>query len=103
MYKLEFYVPEDDLQAVKEAVFAAGAGHIGQYRKCAWQTLGQGQFFADTKAHPAVGKHEKLTEILEVKVECVVQKSCLKAVLESLKLAHPYEEVAYTYWPVNKD
>ena len=55
MYKLCFYVPESHLEEVKEAVFAAGAGKMGDYDACAWQTAGQGQFRPGEGADPHIG------------------------------------------------
>ena len=102
MFKLCFYVPEDALQAVKEAVFAAGAGRIGNYEKCCWQTRGEGQFLPGEKSNPAVGSQHKLETLVEYKVEMVCETNQLQDVIAALKAAHPYEEPAYQYWPVNQ-
>ncbi len=56
MYSVVFYVPESHLEAVKTAVFAAGAGSIGDYQNCCWQVLGQGQFQPQAGSQPFIGQ-----------------------------------------------
>jgi hypothetical protein len=56
MYKLSFFVPPSHVDGVKDAVFAAGGGHIGNYDHCAWQTMGQGQFRALDGSQPFIGQ-----------------------------------------------
>lgn len=100
MYKMAFYVPEADAEAVKQAVFAAGAGRLGNYAECCWQTLGQGQFRPLTGANPTLGDVGELEQVAELKVELLVDDDCLTAALAALKQAHPYEEPAYEVWPL---
>lgn len=95
MYKLCFYVPESHLDSVKHALFAAGAGKIGQYDSCAWQTLGQGQFRPLIGANPHIGEVNKIETVAEYKVEMLCAKDNIKQVIAALKSAHPYEEPAY--------
>ncbi len=95
MYILNFYVPESHLKIVKEAIFAAGAGQIGSYSHCAWQTLGQGQFKPLVGNHAFIGKTNQLEIIDEYKVEIVCEKKYLTGAIAALKLAHPYETPAY--------
>lgn len=95
MYKICFYVPEENLEAVKDAIFAAGAGQLGAYQKCAWQTLGTGQFLPLHGAEPHLGEVAELAHVREYKVELVCQESAIKAALQALKTSHPYEEPAY--------
>ena len=95
MYKLCFFVPEDHLEAVKTAIFAAGGGRIGDYDSCCWQTAGQGQFRPLTGATPFVGQHETLTRVPEYKVELVCDETHIRPAIAALRLAHPYEEPAY--------
>jgi len=95
-----FYVPATHLETVKAAVFAAGAGHIGNYDCCCWQTTGAGQFRPLSGSTPCtgeIGRHETITE---VKVEMVCARQKLAAVVKALKKAHPYETPAFMYWPV---
>lgn len=101
MYQLCFYVPEDALDAVKEAVFAAGAGKIGEYDACCWQSVGVGQFRPSSNANPNVGECGQLTQVAEVKVEMVCAAALIKQAIEALIAAHPYEEPAYHCWRVS--
>ena len=95
MYLLCFYVPEDAVEQVKDAVFAAGAGRIGWYDRCSWQTLGQGQFRPLAGSNPALGRQGSLEKVLEYKVEMVCDAQYLDAAVRALRAAHPYEEPAW--------
>jgi len=95
MYKISFYVPETHLEEVKNALFAKGAGKIGRYCCCAWQSLGEGQFMPLEGSKAYLGEKNRLEKIAEYKVEMVCQDQCLREVVAALKKAHPYEEPAY--------
>lgn len=95
MYKVCFFVPVDYTEKVKEALFNAGAGKIGDYDQCSWQSLGQGQFRALKNSQPFIGDLNKLEVVDEFKVELVCSAQNIKAAIEALKTAHPYEEPAY--------
>lgn len=95
MYSLVFYVPATHLEAVKSAVFAAGAGRMGNYEACCWQVLGQGQFRPMSGAQPFLGEVGKAERVEEYRVEMVLLEQYKEAVVAALRLAHPYEEVAY--------
>ena len=95
MLRLSFYVPESDLDSVKTAVFEAGAGRIGNYDCCAWQTLGQGQFRPLDGSKPAIGRLNAVETVPDYRVEVVLEEHLCKAVVGALKQAHPYEEPAY--------
>jgi hypothetical protein len=103
MYSLCFYVPESHAEAVKEAVFDAGAGRIGSYRRCAWQAPGTGQFEPMTDATPFVGERGSLERVDEFRIEMVCAVDSIAAVIRALRDAHPYEEPAFHYWRVNED
>lgn len=98
MYKLVFFVPNDDLERVKAAVFAAGAGKIGAYESCAWQVLGMGQFRPLAGSNPHIGVQGALEQLEEWRVEMVCDDALIRSVVAALKEAHPYEEVAYDVW-----
>ncbi len=98
MYTLFFYVPESHLESVKGAVFAAGAGAIGDYQNCCWQVLGQGQFQPMAGSQPFIGKQDQLEKVAEWRVELVVDAAYIKSVLVALKAVHPYEEPAYAVY-----
>lgn len=97
MYKLIVYVPDGSQDALKTALFAAGAGcwPDSPYDCCAWQTLGTGQFRPLAGANPAVGTVGAICEIAEWRIEMLVPPACLHAVLAAYRAAHPYEAPAY--------
>lgn len=98
VYKLVFYVPEDHAEAVKRAVFEAGAGRMGNYEACAWQVLGEGQFRPLAGSDPFIGKQGEIERVPEYRVETICMADCLKAVVAALRRAHPYEEPAFDVW-----
>lgn len=95
MYKLGFYVPASHLEQVKQAVFATGAGRIGAYDCCSWQTAGQGQFRPLEGSKPWIGRQGSVETVEEYRVELVCVEELIKAAVAAMKLAHPYEEPAY--------
>lgn len=95
MYLLQFYVPESHLEAVKNAVFNTGAGHVGNYERCCWQTLGEGQFKPLEGAVPYSGKIDNIEKCAEYKVEIVVPKELINDAVQALLKSHPYETPAY--------
>ena len=96
LYKIEFYVPESHLEEVKSALFAAGAGRVGDYDSCAWQCPGQGQYRPLEGSNPYQGQTGQVETAREFKVEMVCQGELVTAAVAALKQAHPYEEVAYS-------
>ncbi|CAA0084360.1 GTP cyclohydrolase 1 type 2 [BD1-7 clade bacterium] len=98
MYKFCFYVPSAD--AVKTAVFATGAGAIGDYRECCFESAGTGQFRALDGANPAIGLVGDLEHVDELKVELVCATAHILDAVRAMINAHPYEEPAYEVWPV---
>ncbi len=95
MLSLIVYVPESHLEIVKEALFRAGAGKIGHYDSCAWQTKGEGQFRPLSNSNPYLGKSGELEKVPEWKLELVCEPSVIHDVIRALKQAHPYETPAY--------
>lgn len=98
MYKLTFFVPQENLESVKQALFAVGAGRIGDYDSCCWQTLGTGQFRPLDGSNPHIGQQGEVEKLAEWKVELVCSGELIHRTVAALKLAHPYEEVAYDVW-----
>lgn len=96
MYQITFYVPETHLETVKNSLFAAGAGEIGNYAKVAWQVEGEGQFCPQEGSNPFLGKQGEIEHVTEYKVELVCVEKYLKKAIKALKLSHPYEEPAYS-------
>jgi hypothetical protein len=95
VYKLGFYVPESHLGQVKDAVFAAGAGRVGNYDRCCWQAKGVGQFRPLAGSQPYLGRAGNVEEVEEYRVELVCDDDCVKSVVAALVTAHPYEEPAW--------
>ena len=95
MYTLCFYVPVSSLDAVKSAVFAAGAGRIGNYDHCCWQVEGQGQFRPLEGSQPFLGQQGSVEQVPEYRVEMVCDQPHIRVVVEALLDAHPYEEPAW--------
>jgi dinuclear metal center YbgI/SA1388 family protein len=98
--KLVTFVPSEATPAVLAALSAAGAGHIGEYTSCSFRTPGTGTFQPSSAAHPTVGQRERLNEVAEDRLEMVVDAGRTGAVLDALRSAHPYEEVAYDLVPL---
>lgn len=103
MYKITFYVPESHLEAVKNAMFQEGAGKIGNYEHCAWQTLGIGQYRPLKGSDPYQGTIGQLEREEEYLVEMVCEETFIEKVLNALKKAHPYETPAYSFWKIHSD
>jgi dinuclear metal center YbgI/SA1388 family protein len=93
--KWVIYVPQENAQAVREAVFAAGAGHIGDYSHCSWSVTGIGQFLPHEGAAPAIGSIGTVEQVTEDRVEVVAPARVRAAVLAAMRAAHPYEEPAF--------
>ena len=100
MYKLCFYVPLENAEEVKAAVFSTDAGRIGEYDSCCWQCEGVGQFRPLDNANPAIGEKQTLTHVPEVKVEMICEDTLIRLAVAAMIQAHPYEEPAYQIWPV---
>lgn len=98
MYKLAFFVPESHLETVKAAVFATGAGRIGDYDCCCWQSLGQGQFRPLEGSQPFLGRQGEVERVSEYRVELVCGDDLIRPALAAMRAAHPYEEPAYDVW-----
>lgn len=94
------FVPVDHLESVRDAVFTAGAGHIGGYDRCSWSTLGTGTFRGGADAHPAIGVTGVFEQVSELRFETVCLESVVDAVCAAFIRAHPYEEPAYEVYPL---
>lgn len=95
MYMLFCLVPETHLEIVKQAIFETGAGQIGNYQHCAWQTLGRGQFMPLTGSNAFLGTINQLETVREYKIEIACTKAQIKPAIAALVQAHPYETPAY--------
>ena len=98
--KLVVFVPAEALDAVRDAVFTAGAGRIGDYERCSWYTEGTGTFFAGEDAAPSVGEKGQEERVPELRLETVFPEEQQNAVVAALRAAHPYEEPAFDVYPL---
>lgn len=98
--KLVVFIPEENLTEVREAITEAGAGVIANYSDCTFQTAGTGTFKPLEGTTPHIGSQGQLEKVQEIRLETIVPDSKFKKVLNKLKSAHPYEEVAYDIYPV---
>jgi dinuclear metal center YbgI/SA1388 family protein len=101
--KLVTFCPVDYAEAVRSALFLAGAGHIGQYDSCSFNIQGTGTFRAGELASPFVGETGQLHKEEEVRIETIFPAWKIKTVLKALLESHPYEEVAYDIYPLENE
>jgi len=100
LQKLAFFVPNDQLSEVRNALFELGAGGIGNYDQCSFNSEGEGTFRALKGANPFVGKQGELHREKETRVEIIVSSHQINVVVNKLCEVHPYEEVAYDIYPL---
>jgi dinuclear metal center YbgI/SA1388 family protein len=94
-YKLVVFVPPESLAQVSNAVFAAGAGAIGNYSDCGFSTDGTGTFLPLDGSKPAIGKKGQLEKVPEIRFETIVPVENLDKVVATMRKAHPYETPAF--------
>ncbi|MCO6499704.1 MAG: Nif3-like dinuclear metal center hexameric protein [Vicingus serpentipes] len=99
--KVVTFCPEKEADKVRQAMFDAGAGSIGEYGECSFNTEGKGTFKAGENSTPFVGKKNERHLEAEVKIETIVVTHQVDQVVQALIQAHPYEEVAYDIYPLN--
>jgi dinuclear metal center YbgI/SA1388 family protein len=99
-WKLVAFVPDKDLGRVADALFAAGAGHIGQYSECSFRLAGTGTFFGSDATNPAVGQKGRREEVSEWRLEAVCPEEAVDRAVAALRRAHSYEEPAYDVYPL---
>jgi dinuclear metal center YbgI/SA1388 family protein len=93
--KWVIFVPADNTEVLREALFAAGAGRIGDYSHCSWSITGTGQFLPGAGASPAIGTVGAVQRVEEDRVEVIAPASLRARVLAAMRAAHPYEEPAF--------
>lgn len=98
MYKICVYVPEKSVEKVKQALFEAGAGRLGNYDSCCWQSTGIGQFRPLQNSNPAIGTLNTVELVAEVKIELLCADELIKQAVIAIRNSHPYEEPAYDVW-----
>ncbi|HRE67916.1 MAG TPA: Nif3-like dinuclear metal center hexameric protein [Cyclobacteriaceae bacterium] len=95
LLKLVTFVPQDHAENVRNHLYAAGAGQIGNYKNCSFSIIGEGTFMPTEAAKPFLGTQNKVERTSEVRVEVILSVPVRDKVLNALKNSHPYEEVAY--------
>ncbi|WP_397568700.1 Nif3-like dinuclear metal center hexameric protein [Schlesneria sp. T3-172] len=98
--KVVTFVPPSDVEPVRQALWNAGAGVIGNYQQCSFNLQGTGTFFGLDSTNPAIGKSGQLEQVEETRVEVVCRANELDRVLAALRKAHPYEEPAVDVFPL---
>ena len=98
--KLVVFVPAESLDAVRDALFEAGAGRIGGYERCSWYTEGTGTFFGGEGTDPSVGQPGREQRVAELRLETVFPEERQAEVVEALRSSHPYEEPAFDVYPL---
>jgi hypothetical protein len=93
--KLVVFVPESALDAVRDALFEAGAGRIGDYERCSWYTAGTGTFLGGEATDPSIGERGREERVPELRLETVFPAERHRDVVAALRAAHPYEEPAF--------
>jgi dinuclear metal center YbgI/SA1388 family protein len=101
--KVVVFVPDADLGKVSDAVFAAGAGNIGQYSQCSFRLAGTGTFFGSDAANPTVGQKGRREDVSEWRLEVVCAESAAERVVAALRKAHSYEEPAFDVYPLKPE
>ncbi|HYH01742.1 MAG TPA: Nif3-like dinuclear metal center hexameric protein [Bacillota bacterium] len=90
--KIVVFTPASHREAIREAMAAAGAGEIGDYRECSFESSGTGTFRPGSLSHPYVGQPDNLEAVAEVRLEMVVDQARVNRVLAAVYQNHPYEE-----------
>ena len=98
--KIVVFVPDKDLTRVSEALFAAGAGRIGEYSECSYRLAGTGTFFGSEASKPTLGEKGRREEVSEWRLEVVCPEAKVEVVVAALRQAHSYEEPAFDVYPL---
>jgi dinuclear metal center YbgI/SA1388 family protein len=98
--KVVVFVPEAQVDKVAEAMFAAGAGWIGQYHHCSFRLRGEGTFWGTQATKPVVGEAGRLERVEEIRLEAVCPRDRVPEVVNAIRGSHPYEEPAFDIYPL---
>ncbi|PHA00997.1 Nif3-like dinuclear metal center hexameric protein [Bacillus pseudomycoides] len=100
MKKLVVFVPSSHAEVVRQAIGDAGAGHIGNYSYCTFNSEGTGTFLPQEGTNPYIGETGRLEQVEEVRIETIIPASLQRKVMKAMLEAHPYEEMAYDIYPL---
>ncbi|MCY4524286.1 MAG: YqfO family protein [Halobacteriovoraceae bacterium] len=95
MNKIVVFIPESHKEQVKNAMFKAGAGKLGNYDSCSFEVSGTGQFRPLRDSKPYLGETDRLESVSEFRVEMVCPGDKTTEVLSAMREAHPYETPAF--------
>jgi len=101
--KIVVFVPDKDLAKVSDAMFAAGAGHIGEYRECSFRLAGTGTFFGSDASNPTIGEKGRREDVAEWRLEVLCLDASVDRVIRAMRAAHSYEEPAYDVYPLRRE
>ena len=102
-YKLVVFVPDQDLDKLRTALAHAGSGTIGNYTECSFSIPGQGTFLGNASANPTLGQKQQFEAVAEHRLEMILPKQNLPAVIAALRETHSYEEPAFDIYPLIAD
>ena len=100
LFKLSVFVPMQDAENLRSALFSAGAGNIGNYSEASFSVKGVGTFKGNEDSNPRIGEKGVRESVEEEMIQVLVESAHLHAVVSAMKTAHPYEEVAYDIFPL---
>ncbi|MEG0378308.1 MAG: Nif3-like dinuclear metal center hexameric protein [Eubacterium sp.] len=100
LYKIVVYVPTDYSAKIVQVLGENGAGFIGNYSHCTFRTMGEGTFKPLPGTAPFIGEEGEIVKVEEDRIETIIDSKMLKTMLNKLKAAHPYEEMAYDLYPL---
>lgn len=98
--KIVVFVPLTHVKELLEVIAKNGGGIIGNYSHCSFSSLGTGRFKPNDKANPFIGKSGKIEEVKEERIEFICPRKKAKEIIEKVREAHPYEEVALDIYPL---
>lgn len=100
-FKFVVYVPVAQAEQVRAAIGSTGAGQIGNYSFCSFSSIGIARYQPGEGSNPAIGAVGKYEAVNEERIEVTCYKNQLKEIIEKVRKAHPYEEVAYDVYPLH--
>lgn len=100
LVKLTVFSPRDHADAIRSAIAKAGAGAIGGYTHCSFQTMGEGRFLPEPGTNPFIGKVGAMETVEEARIETIMPEKIAGRVVKAMLKAHPYEEAAYDLYPL---
>lgn len=103
IYKLVTFAPLENADKVRDALFAAGAGNIGNYERCSFNSQGKGTYRGNRHSHPAIGERLEFVQADEIRIEVTFEKHLMPKILQALFESHVYEEVAYEVYELRNE